>query len=607
MAIKIISVVISGVDRLSGVIGQGNKALDTLQTRVTRLGQGMAVGGAGLLAGGLGAAHALGLSELPGQLIRAERNLISLGNVGELTAAQLRPIGKEIFALQKVTNQTQGDLFAGVNTLVASGLSPKLAVDFLKPIGMAATAEDADIRALAQTTFTVYDNLKVPVNDLNKALNIMTLAGKRGRFELKDMAREFPALSAGARLLGLADQKSALGLGGGLRTVSQMSAGLQIAMKGAGTPEQAANNMANFYQKVFSNDTMVNMKKITGDPMKLVKTWGAALKEGKDPMLETLGYLNQLTTFKDPAYKSAAIGKIFSDRQVQDFVKIMMPNLREYAKLRDEWAKSAPRDQDVIGKDYTRIMQSTAEQWKLMKINSASIIAPDLEGPLKKANSLLVFFNNHAALTKGLLVGIGGAIAGGGLLVGLGSMAFALTSVIKLFSSTLTTAIVAKTIVGGLGTGVAAAMPVIAGLITTGFAIAVTDGLTKGFLGYKVGLIDIVSKGGYANAMETKRQEEMKITLRKLYPNKTEEQIDALVGAHTVDTSTPAASSSVAKPEGYQPSYAPGYGAYYAATAANRAPEGHIKVELGNLPAGSKVTVEKEKNMSLDVDRGRYK
>jgi len=605
--LKIVSIVISGVDRFTGTAGKTLKSLDMIQTRMEKFGRGFAIGGAGALAGGYGLARVTGLDQLPGQLVRAERSLISLGNVGDLTKEQLKPLGDEVFRLQKITNQTNEELLTGLNTLVAAGLDPIQAKNFLKPIGQAATAENAEIQDLARTTFTVYDNLKVPVNDLNKALNIMTLAGKRGRFELKDMAREFPALSAGASLLGLSNQKTANGLTGGLRAVSQMSAALQISMKGAGTPEQAANNMANFYQKVFSNETMQQMKKITGSPVTLIKLWSKAMKDGQDPVEQTIKYLDDLTNAGNKVavtaeeareaggYKAARIGKIFTDRQVQDFVKIMMPNLERYAELRDEWVKRPLKDQDIISKDFANIMGSTAEQWKLLKINMAATLAPNLGGPLATANNLIKEINQNSLLTKGILISIGGLLAGGLILTSLGAMAFSFSSIAAFMGSTLTGATLFAKAAPAMLIGLKAVAVAGAGM----FAVMITDGLTKAFLGYKVGLGDIVSSGGYYNALEDKRKEDLRIKLKSMYPHWTDERIEAQVNK----SDGRPGSAPAQDPGTFQYGWGGmGMGAYYMP-----APKAKVEVEFKNAPPGTKVTTVEKKGMDLNADRGPYR
>ena len=89
-----------------------------------------------------------------------------------------------------------------LNVLVASGIAPEKALDYMNVIGRTATAAQAEIVDISKTAFAVTDNLKVNVDDLAKTMDILAQAGKEGRFELKDMSA-FPSLTAGASMLGM--------------------------------------------------------------------------------------------------------------------------------------------------------------------------------------------------------------------------------------------------------------------------------------------------------------------------------------------------------------------------------------------------------------------
>ena len=94
---------------------------------------------------------------------------------------------KRLGSIAKNTNQMRSEITEGLNVLVASGIDPTAALDYMDVIGRTATAAQADIVDISKTAFAVTDNLKVNVNDLAKTMDILAQAGKEGRFELKDM------------------------------------------------------------------------------------------------------------------------------------------------------------------------------------------------------------------------------------------------------------------------------------------------------------------------------------------------------------------------------------------------------------------------------------
>ena len=73
-------------------------------------------------------------------------------------------------------------------------------------------------------------------------------AGKKGGSELKDLAKEFPALTASAQFLGME----------GVVAVSDLAAALEVARKGAADGTQAANHMANFMRKLTTKETITS-------------------------------------------------------------------------------------------------------------------------------------------------------------------------------------------------------------------------------------------------------------------------------------------------------------------------------------------------------------
>src|SRR3546814_18245727 len=83
----------------------------------------------------------------------------------------------------------------------------------------------------------------------------MAASGNAGAFEIRDMARHFPALTA---------QMQALG-DSGLSAVGNLSAALQIAEQGTGNADQAAHNIQNLQAKVNSHGTIKEFSKNFGD------------------------------------------------------------------------------------------------------------------------------------------------------------------------------------------------------------------------------------------------------------------------------------------------------------------------------------------------------
>lgn len=406
-----VSLTLVAFDKMSRVIrdavNKSNDEFDKLQREIKntsdmldKLGQNMTkVGGALTLAGG-GLAYKLGITEAIPEAFQMEHRLRELGNVGQLSAKQLEDMDKRLASISRYTNQMRPEIAEGLNVLVASGIDPTKALDYMNVIGRTATGEQAVIEDIARTAFSVTDNLKVPISDLGKSMDILAMSGKEGRFELKDMAAAFPSLTAGAAMLGMK----------GTPAVASLGAALQVAMKGAGETSEAANNLENFIQKVTSPLAVKNFEEVFGVNLKQVLLDAAA--QGRDPILEVIEMMNELSggdVFK--------VSEVFQDKQVLNFIKPMMQNLDEYKRIK----ASALSAEGVVDSDFEHMMETTNEQFKLLKINMKELVFPHLHEPIQKINELLTKINNNPLLQKGLFGAIIGTIGLGILLTVLGT------------------------------------------------------------------------------------------------------------------------------------------------------------------------------------------
>lgn len=406
-----VSLTLVAFDKMSKVIrdavNKSNDEFDKLQREIKntsdmldKLGQNMTkVGGALTLAGG-GLAYKLGITEAIPEAFQMEHRLRELGNVGQLSAKQLEDMDKRLASISRYTNQMRPEIAEGLNVLVASGIDPTKALDYMNVIGRTATGEQAVIEDIARTAFSVTDNLKVPISDLGKSMDILAMSGKEGRFELKDMAAAFPSLTAGAAMLGMK----------GTPAVASLGAALQVAMKGAGEASEAANNLENFIQKVTSPLAVKNFEEVFGVNLKQVLLDAAA--QGRDPILEVIEMMNELSggdVFK--------VSEVFQDKQVLNFIKPMMQNLDEYKRIK----ASALSAEGVVDSDFEHMMETTNEQFKLLKINMKELVFPHLHEPIQKINELLTKINNNPLLQKGLFGAIIGTIGLGILLTTLGT------------------------------------------------------------------------------------------------------------------------------------------------------------------------------------------
>jgi len=349
-----------------------------------------------------------------------EAELIQFGNLADLDREKLRALGQELDALSRrdITGQSSSTLLKGLETYVGKGMDVDAALEALPATARAAKATGAAFDEMAAAGFAAIDNLGVAPADLAKALDIMAASGKEGSFELRDMARNFPELTASAKALGME----------GTKGVASLAAALQIAMKSAGSADQAANNTANFLGKLTTPDAVKKFKEAGVDIQKELE---GALARGADPLEHMLTTIERMTggdQFK--------MGELFADKQVLDFLRAAIPNLEEYRRIMEKTASA----EGIIDADYARNMEGFNESLRQLRqsfqglLGGASPLLPILTDMLNGVTTVVDRVRDWTAanpeltafLVKGaaaaLAFGIGARVLGYAFAVGRGNL-----------------------------------------------------------------------------------------------------------------------------------------------------------------------------------------
>jgi TP901 family phage tail tape measure protein len=377
--------------------------------RIQGMATGLAAGGAAAIGTGMAMAAPLIGSIKAAQ--EYESVMTDIGQKADLSRAASEQLGKNLLVSARAANQMPADLQAGVDALAGLGAKVPDAVKMMTPIGRAATAYKAEISDLSAAAFAATDNLKVPVEQTGKIIDVMASAGKAGAFEIKDMAQYFPSLTAAYQGLGQT----------GVGAVADLAAGLQIARKGAGDAATAGGNLANILQKISSPATNKAFEKMGVNlPAALKK----AYDEGKTP-LEAIAELTNKTLKGD----LSKLGYLFEDAQVQQGLRPLIQNMEEFRRIRAEASKAS----GTTDRDFADRMKDSAEQSKQLKINATTLaitlgaqLLPTINAVVVKANAFATWIgdvaNRYPNATKAIAIGAAGFAAlflvlGGGAMV----------------------------------------------------------------------------------------------------------------------------------------------------------------------------------------------
>lgn len=456
--------------RLQEVTDRSRRMADAQERfgKVQGTATGLAAGGAAAIGTGVTILNPLGAavndaSEYESVMTDINQKVNQSREAGRLMGERLREAAVAV-------NQMPADLQRGVDALTGFGLAGQDAQRMMTPIGRAATAYKAEIEDLSRASYSVSDNLKVPIEQTAKSLDIMAEAGKRGAFEMKDMAQYFPALTASMNSLG----------SNGLNAVGDLSAALQITRKGAGDASSAANNLQNLLDKINAEDTVKNFKAFGIDIPAAMKK---AAKEGRSP-IEEIVRLTQKATGGD----QSKLSSLFGDQQVQKALRPLMSAFTEYQDIRS----AAMAADGVVNRDFADRMEDNAEKVKALRIQAGNLKAAvgnqlmATVGALSEklatwAQWLSELAKRHPNITRALALAAGVL---GGLFVILGGGAIVLAAIVAPFAALAgAAALLGTTMLPliGIAAGIVAGIALLAGLAY--FLYSEWDAVTAWFSG----------------------------------------------------------------------------------------------------------------------------
>lgn len=434
----------SGIERMRRQYDQVGRTIDQLKLKQERLNTSIARGetlksARGELRGQAMETIGTGVA-LGAPIVQSMRTAIDFKDqtndiaiTGGFDEAEEKKLGDVMRAAALKWNQTQTEVAKGTAVLIAGGISSAKELAAYAPVmAKTATATRASMDDLGSVAIALNDNLGIGAAGLERSMNMLAFAGKSGQFELADMAKWLPQLTP---------QFAALGITGE-RAVAEIGASLQIARRGAGSNDEAANNFKNFLSKLTAKDTL---KSFEGAGIDLTKSMQQLVGNGLTPVQAMLEVITQYVGSKGPeaagkfqkamaikddeerqialnrlneAYK---LGELFADQQVLSFVRPAMANRKDLASIQQGSIDSA--DKGGLDGDWAKRMQSPREELKQLSVNLSeigitvgSILIPAMVDVTKALVPVMQSFATWAAENPALIKGVIGLV--GGLLAG---------------------------------------------------------------------------------------------------------------------------------------------------------------------------------------------
>ncbi|MFL9827206.1 phage tail tape measure protein [Rhodoplanes sp. SY1] len=317
-----------------------------------------APGGSGLLAAGgtrallgLGAGYMAARTAGKGykDFADLDRSWTRLGITAEATAKQLADARTMLHGLAAEFGVGQKDAFSGLEALVTQGFSLPDALAQMRSILIAAQASGAEVSDISKTSGALSMNLKVAAGEMEKAFDMLAFAGKKGQFELKDMAQYMPQLAAGWSNVG---QK-------GVNSLADLAAGLQIIRKQTGTSENAFNGMRDLLAKIYSKDVQKNLKEAGVDLEEGLKK---GRREGRS-VLDVITELTEKVTKGDLSQLPKFFGEIDSRNAISALINLKREFQTLRAEIRNTSAGTTMQDVKRVTNDAAAGVQRLGDSW----------------------------------------------------------------------------------------------------------------------------------------------------------------------------------------------------------------------------------------------------
>ncbi len=322
-------------DRLSAGLGALKGRLDGIRASAERIGALGAIGG-GLALG----APIVAAANLDKQL----RDMaVTAGFTGLAAEEFVNKLRNQFQKLALETAQTSRDVAAAAGLMMQRGLASDLIERMLPITAKVATGTSSAIQDVAGVVYDLNQTLDVTPDKMDRALSMLVQSAREGKVELRDMAREFPALASAANNFGLK----------GLEGIKILASAMQTAAKASANPGEAANNLANLFQSLTRPDTRKNFAKMGVDLEKLKLD---AIKKGINPLEAVIAQIIKLT--KGPS-QGDRLGELIGDMQAG---RALLPFLKDVGAYLDLREKTGRADPIIIDQSFETMVKGASAQ-----------------------------------------------------------------------------------------------------------------------------------------------------------------------------------------------------------------------------------------------------
>lgn len=355
------------------------------------------------------------------QAANFEAGLRDIAITGNLTKQEEFKVGEAVRKAALSTSQGHAAILEGVGTLVAAGMDANKAGQYSGLLGKVATATNADMKDLAGMVYSLSETLGIKGDAaLKEAFNRAAFGGKLGRFELKDMAKALPEMTAAFASKGIKGQAA----------LTQIIASLEVGREGAGSGDEAVTNLRNWLSHMNTKHTIDAYSKAGVDYQKSMQTLVADGYSSYEASLQIAqkfvasrgdGFMKQ---WKEAGAKgdeeaqrrlmeSFGLNEVFQDIQTINHLLAMRQG---WDKYQDNKKKMGSQEaMGTIDTDYQKRAELATKAWERFKTRVADVgitvgnaLMPSLTGLLNTLTPTIEKIGQFAAAHPGVIRAVAG-------------------------------------------------------------------------------------------------------------------------------------------------------------------------------------------------------
>ncbi len=403
MAIRPIKIVISGANKTSVAFREATESLSHLGEKINKINEGLGglLGGAALSEIGIKLSEKLGLTELPGEIVKNEAALVRMGNRFPLLARQAGSVREAMERIAEETGNTRTELQKGLPPLLAegTGFNPSNVHEPLRLAAKLAKAYEGTVEEAALSERSLVTEMKVAPDLLKKSFSELAVSTENTTINMGDLIRAFPALAQQAGLLGIR----------GTRGIAQIGAMLGVVSQSTHSTDEAIMMTQSLLEKVVSKRALTQFQKLKEAGIADFFTpIFKAQSQGKDVLEEFAKVFQKITKGKTEAERTALVNALGLKGNA-DAILNLIDHIDRYKERRD----SAAQNDNKINEDYDAAIQNLGDQWDIFKEKVQARVRPGMTSGLEKLNSLLEKLSGSAHGADAALAGIGVTLTAG--------------------------------------------------------------------------------------------------------------------------------------------------------------------------------------------------